>query len=345
MSLNQNSLKSIVGDELLQTKKAVEEFIDKGQTGALEPKKFLVVGDIGLDKYIFGSVDRISPEAPVPVLKVESFEEKLGLSANVAQNLSVLGGQCELVSVVGYDKTSEKILEHLKKAQNLSPVFYKSEKRPTTLKTRVLSGQHHLLRLDEEDNSSLTDSENAKVLSIIDELDFKNYGAVIIEDYGKGFVTPEICKAVISKSKEASVKVFVDPAKGASPKKYEGAFVFKPNKKETYAYEQLSATSTYDDLLEWIKTEGSFQYVVSTLGSEGMALFSDELRVKVPTFAKKVFDVTGAGDTVIASMAFAFAQGLSLKESAYFANLCAGVVVEKVGAVTCSFEDLKSLNI
>jgi rfaE bifunctional protein kinase chain/domain len=325
--------------ELQACKQKVNAFIEKGAKNELEAKKFLVVGDIGLDQYIYTDVSRISPEAPVPVALVNRREEKLGLSANVAKNLTSLSSKCDLFSVIGSDEASEKIKDLAKKDKNLHTIFIHSKTRPTTLKTRVLSGQHHLLRIDEEEQKSLSSVEWISVSENIKDLDWSSYSAVILQDYGKGFLTEELCSLIISKAKADNVSVFVDPSSKAPLKKYKGADYFKPNQKEVMAYATADGSS-YKKLLSSIVQEGQFLHVINTMGAKGMCLYSKGLELRVPTFAKNVFDVTGAGDTVVASLSLALSHGLSLKEAAIFSNICAGFVVAKVGAVTLKFEDI-----
>ena len=325
--------------ELDNVQKELTSFIAKGAEGQLSSKKILVVGDVGLDRYIYGEVERISPEAPVPVVLVKNREEKLGLSANVAQNLSALSSQCDFVSMLGGDRYAESLKKIVSTCEGLTPFFLISKERPTTVKTRIISGHHHLLRFDDEDQKNLTELEWKKVRSLLSDLNWSSYSAIILQDYGKGFLTKELCQHVIKMAKKNGVITLVDPSSSSPLSKYKGADIFKPNQKEIMAYKNCSEPS-YKELVSGVKKEGAFKIIVNTMGSQGMSLFSDELEVGIPTFAKKVFDVTGAGDTVIASLALALSHGLSLKEASVFSNLCAGYAVGKVGAVTVSFHDL-----
>jgi len=336
---NNNLFTLMSNEELSSIQESLLSFIEKGEGSKLPKKKTLVLGDVGLDRYVFGSVERISPEAPVPITLVSSREEKLGLSANVAQNFSSLNSPCDLVSILGEDEAASSFKKLVSDCDFIKPTFFISTKRPTTVKTRIISGQHHLLRLDDEDKKPLSNDEWDGVRTLLDQLDWASYSSIILQDYGKGFLTKELCQYVISKAKENGVISLVDPSQTASLLKYKGADFFKPNQKEVAVYKD-SIEQDYKSLLKSIKEKGEFKSIINTMGSEGMCLFSDELEVRVPTFAKKVFDVTGAGDTVIASLAFALSQGLNLKEASVFSNLCAGHVVTKVGAVSIKFSDI-----
>lgn len=338
--MTDDTLFNLITESELQTcREKVNLFIEKGAKNELSAKRFLVVGDIGLDQYIYTDVSRISPEAPVPVALVNRREEKLGLSANVAKNLTSLSSECDLFSVIGSDEASEKIKDLAKQDKNLNTIFVHSKTRPTTLKTRVLSGQHHLLRIDEEKQTTLSNEEWSLVSNHVKDLNWSSYSAVILQDYGKGFLTKELCSLLIDQAKANNVSVFVDPSSKAPLKKYRGADYFKPNQKEVMAYSSQESSS-YKELLSSISKEGDFSHIINTMGAKGMCLFSKDLELRVPTFAKNVFDVTGAGDTVVSSLSLALSHGLSLKEASIFSNICAGFVVAKVGAVTLRFEDI-----
>ena len=323
--------------------KAVETFVQKELNSKADTsKKTLVLGDVGLDKYLYGSVERISPEAPVPVVNLSQKEQKLGLAANVGKNLSAMGGECDLVGLVGQDQAGETINTLLNSWSGLSSKLVVSSERPTTEKTRVLSGQHHLLRIDEEDSSVLSKTEQKLFLDHLENLNFKDYSHIILEDYGKGVLFDELCEKVILKAHQNNCVVLVDPSKKAPLYKFKGADFFKPNYNETLSYADKAGTEDYLKLLEWIRKEGDFKNLVSTLGALGMSLKNSEQTLRVPTFARKVFDVTGAGDTVIAALAYGLSGGLSTVEACLFANFAAGFVVGKVGAVPCALEDIKS---
>lgn len=320
----------------------VETFVDKHIVSPQGLKKVLVFGDVGLDKYLFGEVDRISPEAPVPIVNLQESEQKLGLAANVAKNLSSLGGACDLIGLKGRDQAGEDLEEILSRMPGLTSLLVSSSTRRTTEKTRVISGQHHLLRLDSESSGGLSEVDQKALFKAASDLDFSKYSHVILEDYGKGVLSEELCQLVIKRAHEEGVVVLVDPSKKAPLAKFKGADFFKPNYVETTAYADIAGTEDYVELLRWILKTGDFKNLISTLGALGMSICDQDRALRVPTFARKVFDVTGAGDTVIASLSYGLAGGLSIVEACLFANFAAGYVVGKVGAVPCTLENIKS---
>lgn len=336
------AIKLMSFEDFSQVMSVVEAFVNKKIANPKLSSKVLVVGDVGLDKYLFGTVDRISPEAPVPIVNLQDKEKKLGLAANVAKNLSSLGGACDLLGLKGSDVAGGEIEEILSRMPGLSSRLVSSSTRPTTEKTRVISGQHHLLRLDSEDSGALSSEDRQGLLELVNKLDFSEYSHVILEDYGKGVLFEEFCQLVIKKAHEKNAVVLVDPSKKAPLLKFKGADFFKPNYVETVSYADTAGTEDYVELLKWILKEGEFKNLISTLGALGMSICDQDGALRVPTFARKVFDVTGAGDTVIAALSYGLAGGLSVVEACLFANFAAGYVVGKVGAVPCTLENIKS---
>ncbi len=325
-----------------KTMSVVEAFVTEKIANKSTSSRVLVVGDIGLDKYLFGDVKRISPEAPVPIVNLKESKKKLGLAANVAKNLSSLGACCDLLGLKGLDQAGENIEEMLSKVQGLNSRLVNSALRPTTKKTRVISGQHHLLRLDSEESGVLSKEDKKSLLNLLELLDFSEYSHVILQDYGKGVLFDEFCKKLIKTAHEKGSIVFVDPYKKASLLKFKGADFFKPNYTETISYSDMARTKDYVGLLKWILEEGEFKNLIGTLGPLGMSICNKDRVLKVPTFARKVFDVTGAGDTVLAALSYGLLGGLTVVEAAFFANFAAGYVVGKVGAVSCTLKDIKS---
>ncbi|MBC7466870.1 MAG: D-glycero-beta-D-manno-heptose-7-phosphate kinase [Bdellovibrio sp.] len=308
-------------------------------------KKVLVIGDVGVDEYILGSVKRISPEAPVPVLEVEKEDKRLGLAANVAQNVVSLGGSVELLSVIGSDEGSE-ILQSLLKKSNVSTTgLVLDSTRPTTRKTRVMTGQHHLVRVDHEVRRVLSAQTEAILMNKISDI-MASVDVIVLEDYAKGLFSPGLMQKIVQAAKKAGKFVMVDPHQTKLAEFYKGVDLIKPNYNEA-----LALTQVHEDEIEnqservlhvghtLQKMTGAGQ-VVLTQGSNGMTIFSNNQVTQVPTFAKKVFDVTGAGDTVIAAIALGAAAGLPLTDSCTIANFAAGVVVGKVGCVPCETAEL-----
>lgn len=315
------------------------------QIPKLAGKKILIVGDVGLDEYILGEVRRISPEAPVPVLEVESEDHRLGLAANVAQNITSLGGVPVLVSVVGQD-TGAELLQSLFRKNSVSTEFLITDgSRPTTRKARIMAKHHHLVRVDYEVRKFLAkETENkvfARVESVIDSVD-----AVIVEDYAKGVVSQSLIRSLTQLCKAKGKKVLVDPHRNNAGDFYSGVDLIKPNFDEAVALSGLNFDDLRDHPNKVIEVGQALQKktgakeVVMTRGKDGMTIFSGDQLTQVPTYARQVFDVTGAGDTVIAALALGLVSGLSLTEACMLANFAAGVVVGQVGCVPCTTQEL-----
>lgn len=309
-------------------------------------KKILVLGDVGVDEYVMGSVKRISPEAPVPVLEVTDEDKRIGLAANVAQNVVSLGGQVELVSVIGHDAGAEILKDLLKKSGVQSHSLIVDKKRPTTRKTRMMTGHHHLVRVDYEVRKNLQPETEAKILKRVEEL-LPSVDIVVLEDYAKGIFSVTLVEQVIALAKKAGKYLMVDPHQTKFADFYKGVDLIKPNYNEALALTKIHEDDI-ENFNERVFTVGralqkmtGAQDVVLTQGKEGMSIFSSDSQVvQVPTFAKKVFDVTGAGDTVIAALALGVASGLPLAQACVLANYAAGIVVAKIGCVPCEMSEL-----
>ena len=315
------------------------------QVSKLRGRKILVVGDVGLDEYILGEVRRISPEAPVPVLDVESEDLRLGLAGTVAQNIASLGGTPLLVSVVGDDNGGRLLQELFRKVGVSTDHMVVDSKRPTTRKIRVMAKHHHLVRVDYELRRYLTPETENRVLQAI-EAALPSAEAVIIEDYAKGLISNQLLQQIVGKAKKLGKQVLADPHKTNRGEFYHGVDLLKPNFDEAVALSGLN----YEDLREHphqvfevaqrLRQLTGAKELVMTRGKDGMVIFSDQQFVQVPTFARQVFDVTGAGDTVIATLALGLTSGLPLAEACMLANFAAGVVVGQVGCVPCSVSEL-----
>lgn len=313
----------------------------------LSGKKLLVLGDVGLDEYILGEVRRISPEAPVPVLEVEGEDQRLGLAANVSQNLVSLGGIPFTVAVVGQDTGSE-ILQALYKKNKVSwDAMVVDSKRPTTRKTRVMAKHHHLVRVDYEVKKYLSPETESKVIKSIEKF-LPTVDGVILEDYAKGVISPELISKTVQLCRQYQKPLFVDPHRNNVGSFYAGVDLIKPNFDEAYALTGIDPDDLRDDPDRLYKVGRKLQeitgakQVVITRGKDGMTIFSGDDITEVPTFARKVFDVTGAGDTVIAALALGLVAGFDLVQACMLANFAAGVVVGKVGCVPCEIEELKT---
>jgi rfaE bifunctional protein kinase chain/domain len=301
---------------------------------ALASSRVLVVGDAMLDRYWYGAVDRISPEAPVPVVRVTRQEERIGAAANVAYNIVTLGAQVSLLSVVGDDEASHQ-LEALVAKTGIRPHFGRDPQLRTTVKLRIIGRQQQLLRLDFENTP-----EN-EVLASQSEAFAKLYpdhDAVLFSDYGKGGLAH--IALMIGQARDAGKVVLVDP-KGADYSRYKGATVITPNRAELEHV--VGAWRSEDDLrvkAHQLRQSLALQALLLTRSEEGMTLFDDEGELHVPALAREVFDVTGAGDTVIATLAAMAAAGLSLRQAVPIANRAGGVVVGKFGTATVSYNEL-----
>ena len=293
-----------------------------------------------IDHYLWGSCERISPEAPVQVVDIAKETTVLGGAGNVINNLNALGASVSVSSVIGDDENGVELLNMLKEIDVDTKNIIIQEKRKTSKKSRVIAVSQQVLRYD---NESKEDIKEDSVLNILDSLQNKisEYDIVILSDYGKGILTIELCAGIIELAKKHNVKVLVDP-KGSDFTKYKGAYLLTPNKKEAILATNIiieDETSLEKALIK-MKNECDLGLSLVTLSEDGIAIFDDKLK-KFPTVAKEVFDVTGAGDTVIASIAFALSAKKSLEEVLRFANLAAGVVVGKIGSATVSIDEIE----
>lgn len=330
--------------EIRTTEKHRQEILEK--IPKLKNKKILIIGDVGVDEYVLGQVRRISPEAPVPVLEVDGEDVRLGLAGNVAQNVSSLGGTPLLFSVVGQDTGADR-LRKLFKEKNVSDEFLiEDSTRPTTRKLRVMAKHHHMVRVDYEVKKYISQETEAKLLKKLAQ-QIPNCDAVVIEDYAKGVVSESALTEIIQMAHKQNKKVLVDPHQDKRGTYYKGVDLIKPNYDEAVALAGLSHDDLKDNPNKVIEVgralmakTGASQ-VVMTRGKDGMTIFSGQEVTQVPTYARQVFDVTGAGDTVIAAIALGLTAGFSLELACIMANFAAGFVVGKVGCVPCTVEDLK----
>lgn len=309
--------------------------------------KIGVVGDLMLDDYIIGVVNRISPEAPVPVVNVKEERFVLGGGANVAHNLSVLGANTVCFGVIGDDNNGQRLLDTLKSKNIDTFGIISSNTLPTIVKRRVLAGTQQLLRIDWEEAKPISNELENSIIerfnSKIDELD-----AVILSDYDKGILTPRVAQEIIKICKEKNKIITVDP-KPKNVFNYVGASSITPNKKEAIEcanFAKVNIGNTLEDSVKNLKEFLNLETILLTRSEEGMSLFVDEKPnnettiFNIPTFAQEVYDVTGAGDTVISVFTLAAASGISWYEAAKIANTAAGVVVAKVGTSTATKEEI-----
>ena len=296
--------------------------------------RIAIIGDAMLDVYLKGDVERISPEAPVPVVRVRDRREALGGAANVAQNVLALGARCELVAAVGDDRAGELLRRDLA-ARGADARGLVTIARATTTKTRVLARAQQLLRFDEEDDGDLFGAEADAVLSAVRRA-VRDADALVFEDYNKGVLVPAVIAAGIAVARERGIPVIVDP-KYRHFFAYQGATIFKPNRRELEAALGAAVDLEHPEALPAVVERVGAEHVLLTLGERGMALVGrDGSVMRVPTTAREVYDVVGAGDTVTAWLAAMLAAGATVREAAVIANYAAGVQVGKLGAATVS---------
>ncbi|HLV32375.1 MAG TPA: D-glycero-beta-D-manno-heptose-7-phosphate kinase [Chitinispirillaceae bacterium] len=311
----------------------LKEIID-----SFKKTSIIVVGDVMLDEYFWGDVSRISPEAPVPVLEVQSISRRLGGAANVVQNLAKIGIQPDLLSVCGKDENGVHLKSMLDKIGCNPDSILISEKRPTTIKTRIVARNQQIVRADRELAEDLDIQESEYLWNSFND-SFEKSSGVIISDYGKGVISQPLLGKIIEKCTSLKKFISVDP-KERHFELYKGVSVMTPNLKEAHTmlgvpYRNCSDTEVRD--LGWrIVEKLELSYLLITLSERGMALFdrSDRSFIHLPTTAQKVFDVTGAGDTVISLFSAAYSSGASPLEAAILANHAAGITVAEPGTVS-----------
>jgi len=300
--------------------------------------RVLVVGDLMLDEYLRGEVSRISPEAPVPVLEVRSQESRLGGAANAAANIQALGGTTFLVGVVGKDETAATLGERLSAASIISTCVPDAE-RPTSKKTRLVAQQQQIVRVDQERRTPISGSVQDAVKHAIDTR-IKDAHAVVVSDYAKGVVTPEVARHAIAAARKAGLPVVVDP-KQRDFSIYSGATVVTPNLHELEAAAPVPAPFDVERIARELLLVLDGGALLVTRSADGMSLFrADANPIHVPAIAKEVFDVTGAGDTVVATVALALAAKLSFEHAIELASQAAAISVSKRGTSTVSAAEL-----
>lgn len=305
---------------------------------AARDQHVVIVGDAMLDVYLRGDVDRISPEAPVPVVRVRDRKLALGGAANVAQNVAAMGAGCDLVAVVGDDPAGQTLRERLD-AGGMQSRALVTVARPTTTKTRVMARSQQLVRFDEEDDADLALGDVERVLASIERA-LPQATALVFEDYNKGVLVPAVIEGAISLARQRGLPIVVDP-KFRNFFAYRGATVFKPNRRELESALGAAVDLDHPAALPETFARLGVEHLLLTLGERGMALVSSDGVVhRVPTTAREVYDVVGAGDTVTAYLATMLAAGATTLEAAIVANYAAGVEVGKLGAATVSPDEV-----
>ncbi len=301
--------------------------------------RILVIGDLMIDHYLWGSCERISPEAPVQVVAVQKETTVLGGAGNVVNNLVSLGAKVSVASVIGDDENGVELQTMLEEIAVDTKNIIRQSGRKTSKKSRIIASNQQIVRYDQESKEDVSSQASQKLIKSI-ENELESYDAIILSDYGKGVLTEEFTKYIIAMANAKSKKVFVDP-KGEDYTKYSGAYTLTPNKKEASLATkiEIDEDSLQEALLK-LKSTCKLTLSLITLSEDGIAVYDDTLK-RFPTVAKEVYDVTGAGDTVIASLAFAIASNKTIDEACVFANLAAGVVVGKIGSATVTIDEIE----
>jgi D-beta-D-heptose 7-phosphate kinase/D-beta-D-heptose 1-phosphate adenosyltransferase len=301
----------------------------------------LVIGDLMLDHYIWGDATRLSPEAPVPIVNIKEESVTLGGAANVIKNLVSLGARVTVAGVTGNDNTGGQLIELLNNEGINTDTIIKDNNRTTTVKTRVLVGNHQLVRLDREVTTNLLQTLEDDLINRVTDC-IEDADIVVLSDYNKGLFSSGLTQRIIKIANLNDKKVIIDP-KGLDYKKYRGAFIIKPNRKElaeAAKSEYINSIETLKEAANIIFEQTDVPYLVVTLSEQGMVILNKETHTELPVKATEVFDVTGAGDTVLAAMVYFLSQGLSLDESCELANHAAAIVIRRLGSATTTIEEI-----
>jgi len=301
--------------------------------------RLLVIGDLMIDHYLWGSCERISPEAPVQVVNVKSESTVLGGAGNVINNLNALGAQVDVISVVGGCEISDELKVLLTDIGVNTQYLITQKDRITSKKSRIIASHQQVVRYDRESTDEISSESQKSILDSFESIIY-NYDGVLLSDYGKGVLTKELTNSLISIANENGKKVLADP-KGLDYSKYKGAYLLTPNKKEASEATKIDIKddASLSQAIIQLKTQCNLDVSLITLSEQGVAIYDDKLRTH-PTVAREVFDVTGAGDTVLASLGFALACGYEIDDAVEFANLAAGVVVGKIGSATATLNEI-----
>ncbi len=299
----------------------------------------LVIGDLMVDQYLWGECDRISPEAPIQIINVDKENKLLGGAGNVVNNLKALGAKVDVISVVGDCETSTELKELLNDIEVNTKHLVTQKNRITSKKSRIIAAQQQVVRYDRESTDEISVKSQELILDSFMQI-VANYEAVLLSDYGKGVLTNKLTQSLINIANEHDKKVLIDP-KGPDFSKYKGAYLLTPNIKEASEATNINIRDdkSLSQAIVRLKSECNLDISMITLSEKGVAIYDDELRIH-PTVSREVFDVTGAGDTVLASLGFALACELDIDSAVKFSNLAAGVVVGKIGSATTTLNEI-----
>lgn len=306
----------------------------------LSQKHILIVGDVMLDEYHWCDVTRISPEAPVPICTVKKTTLVPGGASNVANNITALNNIAYLAGIIGTDSSGDKLLSVLHNHSILTQYLHQTRQKPTILKSRIIAQHQHIVRVDREDNKEISQELQDELFTSF-STQGNTFDALLLSDYLKGTLTPELTQRLILWAKQHNKQVIVDP-KGDDYSKYTGATILTPNFKEFCAVikkEPRSENEIHTEALHLINTL-QLDALLVTRSEKGMSLITKDKKLDIPTQAQEVFDITGAGDTVISVLTLALASGWPMEEAAYLANSAAGIVVGKMGTSTTTLSEL-----
>jgi len=311
--------------------------MDSKMLTELHNLKILVIGDLMIDHYMWGKFERISPEAPVPIVDIVSEEVTLGGAGNVLKNLNGFGASADIVSVVGDDTSADELFVLLADAGFSLNGIYRQPGRTTSKKSRILASKHQMMRIDKESKQPVNSESEDFIIDFV-RANITSYNLLLLSDYLKGTLTPRVLAEIIACARENNVTVIVDP-KGTDYSKYRGANIIKPNKKEAALATGIDITDaeTLKAAAQNLQKQTGVDAVVVTLSEEGMAIYNDHFEI-IPTKASEVFDVTGAGDTVLASIGICVASGMEIKDACIFANHAAAIVVAKIGSAVTTVQ-------
>ena len=301
--------------------------------------RILVIGDLMIDHYLWGECDRVSPEAPVQIVNIKKESKLLGGAGNVINNLKALGAEVDVISIIGKCETSKELKLLLNGISVDTKYLYAEHNRITSKKTRIIASQQQVVRYDRESTNEISEKSQNYVLNNFKKI-ISNCELVLLSDYGKGILTNKLTQSLINIANSNYKKVLIDP-KGFDYSKYKGAYLLTPNVKEASLATNINIVDdkSLNQAIIELKNQCDLNVSLITLSDKGVAIYDNELRIH-PTFAKEVFDVTGAGDTVLASLGFALACDLNLDQAVEFSNIAAGVVVGKIGSASATLNEI-----
>ena len=301
--------------------------------------KILVIGDLMIDFYLWGSSNRVSPEAPVQIIDIDKENAVLGGAGNVVSNLKSLGAQVDVIGVIGDCNNSEKLKDLLNKLDVETKYLITQKDRITSKKSRIIASHQQVVRFDHESSDEIDMSSQIAILKYFSKI-IKEYEVILLSDYGKGVLTKNLTQSLINLAKKNNKKILIDP-KGLDYSKYKGAYLLTPNKKEASEATNININDnkSLNKAIMQLKTQCDLEVSLITLSDSGVAVYDDSLRI-LPTITREVFDVTGAGDTVLASLGFSLACGFNINDAVNFSNLAAGVVVGKIGSSTVTLNEI-----